>query len=274
MKSKLAPAVLMHDITERQINNFVMHPRHGLLLYGESGVGLLTLAKHVASRLSDELVEIVSPIDDKDITIEQVRQLYSKTHSARSAPLVVIIDEADNMSHPAQNAFLKLLEEPPNLVFFILTAHRAHLLLDTIHSRVVSIEVRQLDQAKSKDYISQLTSDEEERQQLLFLASGLPAELARLAQTGEGLKSVRELVLDAREFVSGDAYDRLKISAKYSKDRTNAIKLVSMVGKLLKHSSKRQTELLSKLDPVASVMDRLHENSNVRLQLLRLSLLL
>lgn len=48
---------------------------------------------------------------------------------------VVIIDDADTMNRNAQNALLKILEEPPKKTLIILIAHRAGMLIPTIRSR-------------------------------------------------------------------------------------------------------------------------------------------
>jgi DNA polymerase-3 subunit delta' len=48
---------------------------------------------------------------------------------------VVIIDDADTMNRSAQNALLKILEEPPKNTLLILVAHRVGALIPTIRSR-------------------------------------------------------------------------------------------------------------------------------------------
>ena len=48
---------------------------------------------------------------------------------------IVIIDDADTMNRNAQNALLKILEEPPKQTLIILIAHRAGALIPTIRSR-------------------------------------------------------------------------------------------------------------------------------------------
>ena len=52
---------------------------------------------------------------------------------------VYILDEADAMNVPAQNAALKLLEEPPRGVYFLLCASNAEQLLETVRSRCAEI---------------------------------------------------------------------------------------------------------------------------------------
>lgn len=69
-----------------------------------------------------------------------VNQVRSATSWARLTPSgkkkVLIIENADRMQESARNAFLKVLEEPPKDVVFILTTARRGAIMPTILSRV------------------------------------------------------------------------------------------------------------------------------------------
>jgi DNA polymerase-3 subunit delta' len=54
---------------------------------------------------------------------------------------VVVIDDADTMNRSAQNALLKILEEPPKNTLLILVAHRVGALIPTIRSRAQVINM-------------------------------------------------------------------------------------------------------------------------------------
>lgn len=56
---------------------------------------------------------------------------------------VYIINEAQTMTESAQNAFLKILEQPPPGVFFLLAASNRREIIDTIRSRVVEFNLRE-----------------------------------------------------------------------------------------------------------------------------------
>ncbi|OOY23920.1 DNA polymerase III subunit delta' [Thioclava sediminum] len=73
----------------------------------------------------------------QDIRVDEVRKLRSFLHlsAAEGGRRVVIIDAADEMNTQAANAVLKLLEEPPPRVTFLLIAHQPARLLPTIRSR-------------------------------------------------------------------------------------------------------------------------------------------
>lgn len=72
-----------------------------------------------------------------EITVEEVRKLKSAFTfaAADGGRRVAIVDAMDEMNVAAQNAFLKLLEEPPEAVTMLLIAHQPGRLLPTIRSR-------------------------------------------------------------------------------------------------------------------------------------------
>lgn len=91
-------------------------------------------------------VLIVEPGDSGSIKVEQVRDIieraaYRPFEGRRRA---VIVDEAEALVPPAQNALLKTLEEPPSSSVFILVTARADMLLATVRSRCPRLQFRPL----------------------------------------------------------------------------------------------------------------------------------
>ena len=268
-----APNLVIHPVTRKHLDSFLKSPAHAVILYGEDGVGLTSIATELAVILSPSQPQIeIAPIDGKDISIDQIRTLYSATQSVESSGKVVVIDDAHTMSNAAQNAFLKLLEEPPARVHFILVAHDKNTLLPTIQSRTEVINILNVPHAAMKSFIDSLTADTTLHAQLGFLAGGLPAKAKRLVDTPEILQSTGDMTRDARTFLQGEYYDRLLLANKYAGNRESAIDFVTMVGQLLIHTLRRQTDQSSKLESIARTIDRLHQNSNVKLQMIDLSL--
>ena len=74
---------------------------------------------------------------NRTIKVDQIWDLESFVFvgSHRAGNRVVLISEADAMNAVAANAVLKILEEPPSTVYFILVSSRTKTLLPTIRSR-------------------------------------------------------------------------------------------------------------------------------------------
>jgi DNA polymerase III subunit delta' len=71
------------------------------------------------------------------IKIEQIRALQSKVFLSpqRAAHQIIVIESADRMNTAAANALLKVLEEPPKHVIFILCTEHVSTILPTVLSR-------------------------------------------------------------------------------------------------------------------------------------------
>ncbi len=73
----------------------------------------------------------------KDIPIFLIRAVEAIAHeSPWGKHRTIIIEHADHMQEPAMNALLKILEEPPKTVSFILTTSNIKALLPTVRSRL------------------------------------------------------------------------------------------------------------------------------------------
>lgn len=95
-----------------------------------------------------DVMLITRPLDDKgkmkkEIQVEQVRSMVSTAliMPNEAEKKVYIIRDAGAMNATAQNALLKLLEEPPWFDAFILVTDNAQLLLETVRSRCVSMNL-------------------------------------------------------------------------------------------------------------------------------------
>lgn len=97
---------------------------------------------------------------------------------------VYIIEDADTMNTQAQNALLKLLEEPPESAAFILEAANASLLLPTVRSRCEMIRA-------NADAEASPEAESDARELLGALASGSRGELLLWCTANEGMDSRR-----------------------------------------------------------------------------------
>ena len=75
---------------------------------------------------------------------------------------VYIVEDAQRLTAQAQNALLKTLEEPPEYAVIILLATNADILLDTIRSRCVVIDMEDVPGELMKTYLQEHFPDKSE----------------------------------------------------------------------------------------------------------------
>lgn len=265
--------LVVSPTTQKILDAYTKEPVHGLLLTGPEGAGLGSLASRLAEGITQHAtdVTVIAP-EQATIPIERIRMLYEETRSVHKRPQAIVIDDANTLSMEAQNALLKLLEEPVKNVYFILTTHLIEALLPTIRSRVQAVGVKQLTQSQSEALLSELKlTDTKKRSQALFLAGGLPAELTRLASSEAYFAEQVKYVEDARAIIQGNLYDRLRASTGYT-DRTKALKLIAVIGRLIRFSILKQKQVASVavVDALDLASERISANGHVRTQLMYL----
>lgn len=90
-----------------------------------------------------DIITIKKESGKREILVGQIREIVrdAAVLPNEADKKVFIIEEADDMNRNAQNAFLKLLEEPPSYVQFILIGTNSGGFLPTIRSRCVELQV-------------------------------------------------------------------------------------------------------------------------------------
>ncbi len=93
--------------------------------------------KKINSGMHPDIIQVSLAEKKKMISISQIREIGGKLSAKpnEAHKRMVLIKDADKMNVQAQNALLKVLEEPPENTFFILTATQLSPLLPTIISR-------------------------------------------------------------------------------------------------------------------------------------------
>lgn len=247
-----------------------------LLLTGLKGSGLFTLASHIVEQ-NGTLLATVTPEAKTStavpiISVERVRDLYNTTRTRLHGPHFVVIDDAESMNQMAQNALLKLLEEPNESIHFILTAHSPDKLLPTIRSRLQQFVVPPISDVASRKLLDSLGVDDELNiKRLLYIASGLPAELTRLATNSESLKQLGERVAKARDFVEGNTYQRLIVIQSLKDDRAGALLFIETILFLLRRTLKSSATVSTArlIENLVAASEAIRANGNIRLQLMR-----
>ena len=267
---------VFNPVTKRQLEQFALRLPGALLITGPQGIGLTSAAQEVSVH-SKAIVQTILPEKDEkvdiekgSITVDSIRRLYNLTKTIEPNGRIIIIDYAERMAKTAQNAFLKLLEEPSRGTHFILLTHQPGLLLPTVLSRAQRLDMRPITTDQSNDLLDTLkVRDERQKAQLTFIAGGFPAELSRLVNDSDYFEVRSGIIKDAREYVVGNSYARLLIAKKYKDDRTKALLVLADAMKLLQKTlvNGGDASSIATIAQLEKVYGRIQGNGNIRLQL-------
>ena len=135
---------------------------------------------------SEKAAEKAKKRSQKIIRIDQIRELeaFVFVGSHRQGNRVVLVTEADAMNPAAANALLKILEEPPVNVYFILVSTRSKSLLPTIRSRCRVIPFGPPDRAAAVNWLAG-AGLEKHAARYLDLAGGAPMRVAEWKDEGQ-----------------------------------------------------------------------------------------
>lgn len=151
---------------------------HCYLICGPDGSGKRTLARHLAAALECEqdhapclrcnacrkvtsgIHPDVITVDDpekKTVSVELVRQLQADAYIRpnEGQKKVYLIPRAQDLTDNAQNALLKLIEEPPSYAVFLLLTPNAEKLLPTVRSRAVELRLEPIPQGEALPWLKQ-----------------------------------------------------------------------------------------------------------------------
>lgn len=254
---------------------------HALLLEGNRGLGLVEIAKQIAEYQNTK-AEIILPekdekidLDKGSISVETIRNIYTNVRAKSSQKRVIVIDYAEKMTVQSQNAFLKLLEEPNNNIHFILLTDSVQRLLPTILSRTENIKIKNITNQQSNELLDSINvTDQTKRAQLLFIASGLPAELIRLNADQAYFEKRSSMMRDARTLIQNNTYEKLQIVQKYKDNRTDTLVLLSDMANMVKNNiiKSPQDKLLKLSESIIKTYKNIESNGNIRLCLAQMIL--
>lgn len=135
---------------------------------------------------SEKVAEKTKKRSASIIKIDQIRELESfvGVGSHRNGRRVVLITEADAMPPAAANALLKILEEPPSNLYFILVSSKQKSLLPTLRSRCRVIVFARPDEAGAAAWLK-AAGLEKQAVRYLDLAGGAPMRVAQWKDQGQ-----------------------------------------------------------------------------------------
>lgn len=140
---------------------------HAFLLTGPTGCGKTTLGRIIKDRLGcigSDYIEVDSA-DYRGIdSVREIRKTAQyKPIETNSFCRVWLLDEVHKMTNDAQNALLKILEDAPTHVYFILCTTDPQKLIPTIKGRCSLFQVKQLSDSDMYTLLKRIVRTEGQR---------------------------------------------------------------------------------------------------------------
>lgn len=238
--------LLLHDQTRAQLVAITATRTSSYIFHGAAGIGKGMAARELARQLNcqgqpkepctacaqfesnnypDYIV--VQPEDKPSIVIEQIRNLIQSLSLQpyyQAGTRFVIIDQADHMTVEAQNALLKLIEEPPSRTLFILIAEQTSALLPTVRSRCAAIYFPRLaDDAVAELLINQHGLPSVQADEIATAVGGVPGLAINLVTRPELASGRLELSRLASKVLQQTPFERLLTAAKLATAKTDLL---------------------------------------------------
>ena len=234
---------------------------HAFLLEGESGCGKRTLARLIAgwalcagegehpcgdcpncrkaaSGGHPDLFIASGESGSRSLHVDAIRSIRADAYILpNEAPRkVYLLFEADGMTEQAQNALLKVLEEPPEQALFVLTCRSASSLLSTIRSRTQIFRLEPLGEDEAAALLLQRrpeTGEERARALAHTYGGNLGRMLASREDTAAGAALERAAEI-ARALTDSREWALLESTGKLLKDKTQLGPVLGMLELILR----------------------------------------
>ncbi len=142
----------------------------------------------IATGVHPDFTYVSRPVGRTEVLIDQVRELIARLgiRPSRSPVRMAIIDDAECLNIPSQNALLKTLEEPPGHAIIIMVSASERALLDTVRSRTRTVRFPALQVGDLEAILAAHgVADKARASALALLARGSAANAIALADGDE-----------------------------------------------------------------------------------------
>lgn len=274
-------ALTLHPRSEAMLKRLLDNLPHALVIEGPSGIGVMSVAAAIAHETGvvpyiirpkkKVKTEFVVNMYEGSVIIDDIRELYQQTRTLQTEKRVIIIDTGEKSMTPgAQNAFLKLLEEPRDGTHFIIATHQIDQLLPTVKSRSQTLSLLPVTADQTMRIIDSLgISDTTKKTRLAFVGDGLPALIKQLANDETAYEARVTIVRDAKTMLGANVYEKIATIHKYRDTRPEALTLLDDINHQIRTivSSQPNQQLIMAIDTNLDIGARIAAGGNIRLLL-------
>jgi DNA polymerase-3 subunit gamma/tau len=192
-------------------------PPHVYLLIGPTGTGKTTIGRIIANLLGCVGNDLKEMNASDDTGIEGVREIIknSQYKPLEGSCRVWLIDEVQRWSPQAQDSALKILEDTPKHVYFILCTTDDKKLKDTIKGRCQILQTKLLNDDQMTSLLRKVVRGEEET-----LAKEVYEQIVQ-----DSLGHPRNALNILEQVLSSPVENRLNVARKSAENQSQSIEL-------------------------------------------------
>ncbi len=233
---------------------------HAIIIEGEEGIGKRTLAKELALNLfcrgedkpclecpqcskllkglHPDYIEYTAENRKDAFHIRKIREIRDDAYMSPNEAdyKIYVLGNAQSMTVEAQNALLKVLEEPPSYVIFILTITNKAAMLETVLSRSVVISLEGAELTAGAEYITEKKEDVsyDEAYKALEMWHGNIGKALETLSDGRLVK-INGLAEElARGIIADNEYELIKVTSTLSNDMQLLISALGVLKDILR----------------------------------------
>ena len=230
---RLPHAVLLEGARGSGRTHFAYQIAAGVLCTGEGNkpCGVCRHCKKAEKRIHPDISQYGGEGGARSFHIDTVRDIrreaFVQPNEAEAKVLLLL--SVQDMSVQAQNALLKIIEEPPGGVFFILTCENKAALLETILSRVAVIELETPDPAQCAQALATLAPEQTDtqRQAAAVRAQGNIGTALEMLAAGENGGDYDMTVQILTSLCTGSELEAMALLSSYERDRSGFASLAA-----------------------------------------------
>ncbi|MFZ2390503.1 MAG: hypothetical protein WAW15_01645 [Minisyncoccales bacterium] len=227
---------------------------------------------------------------DRNIEIEEVRDLQNRLSlkSYNNSLKIGIIDDAHLMRKDAQNALLKVLEEPKGDTLLILITSYPQMLLPTVRSRLEEIKFSIVSRKEIEDYLISLGAKEEKAKEIALISSGQIGKAIEFFNNEDKLNFFNKAVKDIVSLARSEMYKRFDFAKEFKENQDEIVNVLDVwerfmrreillkvygnKGSLENYSLKKIKEVIDELEKTKYLIENTNVNKKLALENLLITL--
>ena len=233
-------------------------------------------------------INIISPVEG-NIEIEEIRKAKERLslkpyHNKIKA---LIIDDSHLMKSDAQNAFLKMLEEPKGDTLIIFITPFREMLLKTIRSRAQEIKFLLVGNEEIEKYLISLGASSKKAKEISLISSGQIGKAINFFEDKSKMdffnKSIEDIIFLSRSNIS----QRFQYAEKLKDDKIKIIEILDIWERFLRreillkvfnykssvnYSLQKTKELIDELEKIKYIIESSNINKRIAFESLLIKL--